>query len=210
MFVDEIGQVAILEFGRYEEVGLFELLRCLEFRRHFNSNGIGQRRTLQLLHLRSHGGGKKESLSFRRNIVQDFNQLFFKIHGQHAIGFIQDEISNLSQMKALGILQVIQQSSGRGNQNMRMTRQGNGLGRAIHASHNTCRGGANALSQPLHHSVDLKGQLSRGGQNERRRGTERILEESLQNGQTKGTRFPRPRFGQANNVATLFQCHGEY
>ena len=146
-----------------------------------------------------HGGRKQHGLPLGGHLLQNTLDLRRKAHIEHAIGLVQHQrIYAIQPHRAL--LQMVNQSSGRGHNDVRVTLDG--LLLHVHggtANQDRCAQlyGAPHLLKRLFH---LQRQLARGQQDKPAPLGRR---ESLDHGQSKRQCLPRPRLRDTDHILSF-------
>ena len=64
------------------------------------------------------------------------HSLLFKIHGQHPVGLVHDQVADRAEREALGVLEVVDHAPGRGDNDVRLARQCDALLHDVHSADN--------------------------------------------------------------------------
>jgi hypothetical protein len=122
ILVQKINQVAILHLRGDENIELLKVGNCLIFLADFHSYWIFQGDTLQFLDLACQRRRKEIRPPILRDDADDTIELLLEILVQQFISFIQHQKFNVIEMKPFGVLQMIQNPSRSGDNNIRFLR----------------------------------------------------------------------------------------
>ena len=132
--VDQVG--VLVHMGDEDVVGLERRDGRVLVGRHADLEGISQRGALEGLDLAGHGGGEEEGAAFAGEELEDLFEDRTEVHVEEAIGFVHDQVLHAAQAEALGLFQVVEQSTGRRNNNVRLLAESNRLRHHVHTTQN--------------------------------------------------------------------------
>ena len=167
-----------------EELGQQVVLGLNGHREHKLVNGVGGRRGGRDLHAGrvahqvgnlAHGllvecGREQQRLALGRRLAHNTANGGQKAHVEHAVGLVQNQHLDLVQV-AGSLLDQIDQTARRGDQDVAAVLEGRGLGLVAHAAHDGHGDMAGDVGNLAGDLVDLLCELARGGDDEHHRAT---------------------------------------
>ena len=167
-----------------EELGQQVILGLDGHREHKLINGIGSRRGGRDLHASriahqvgnlAHGllvecGREQQRLALGRRLAHNTANGGQKAHVEHAVGLVEHQHLDLVQV-ASALLNQIDQTARRGDQDVAAVLEGRGLGLVAHAAHDGHGDMAGDVGNLAGDLVDLLCELARGGDDEHHRAT---------------------------------------
>ena len=168
----------------FEELGQQVVLGLDGHREHKLIDGIGGRRSGRDLHAGriahqvgdlAHGllverRREQQRLALGRRLAHNAADGGQKAHVEHAVGLVEHQHLDLVQV-AGALLDQIDQTARRGDQDVAAVLEGSGLGLVAHAAHDGHGNMAGDVGDLARDLVDLLGELARGGDNEHHRAT---------------------------------------
>ena len=160
----------------------------------------------QIADLVTEGGREQQALFFPGHDSQDLFHVMDKAHVQHAVGFVQYQHLHLAQIQH-ALLQQVQQTTGRGHQNVHTFFDAADLGVHAHAAKNDGGAQFQVLAVGLHRLFHLGRQLAGGGEDQSPDAEaaefvlgSRALAEFVQHGQHEGRGFAGAGLSAAEQV----------
>ena len=106
--------------------------------------------------------------NINNNKGDDDDVLFLEVHGQHPISFVHDQVPNRAKRETLGILEVINHTPRRGDDDVRLACQRDALLHDVHTTDNDRALHTDRRPQCSKLLPNLECKLARGGENEAR------------------------------------------
>lgn len=200
--VEQVHQVGVLVAVAHQHHGLHQVVCGLVLGGHGDAHRAVERGALQLLDLVGHGGGEEEGVALAWDHAQDLVELRAEVEVQQPVRLVHDKILEVLQAEALGVLQVVHNTPGRGHQHVRLAHQVTGLVHHVHAAHDTAGAEPHSGAERIERLLDLVRQLARGRQHERvvrKLGVPQRLQDG--NGERGG--LARAGHGKPNHVFSL-------
>ncbi|CAB3900878.1 hypothetical protein LMG26858_04229 [Achromobacter anxifer] len=153
------------------------------------------------------GGREQQVLALLGQQREDLADVADEAHVQHAVGFVQHQDLDAGQVHGL-LAAVVQQAAGRGDQDVQRLAQRGDLGVDVDAAkhhHGVQRG---VLAVGLHRFLDLRGQLTRRGQDQAARAAGLaqlglLLHQQMQDGQGEACGLAGAGLGGGEQVAAF-------
>ncbi len=141
-----------------------------------------------------------------RQEADDAHDVGDEAHVEHAISFIKDQNFDLIQ-REIFLLKVVEQATGRGNQNLDASAHSGFLLLDVHAAENDGRANAGVFGVGFDGFLNLDRQLARGGEHERadrvacgRRGAVGVLNDPVEDRQRESGGFAGAGLRAAHHV----------
>ncbi len=150
-----------------------------------HGDGVGEDAAGQLADLVGHGGREEEGLALRWHELQDAADVGQEAHVAHAVGFVQHQDLDVSQVDA-AVTGQVQQATRAGDDDLGAAPQRFDLVVFAHAAVDGNAAHPGPLAQVGGDLVDLLGQLARGRQDQGTDAAGWALDQPLQDGQDEG------------------------
>ena len=207
-----IGQEMIeqgaLEAGVHEVDALVDLLDRAALRRDLDLLRVLENFRRKLGDVVRHGGREQQRLAVLRDRGRDATDVADEAHVEHAIGFVEDEEADLSELH-VAALDEIEQTAGRGDQDVDAARQGLDLATVTQAANDGAEAQAEAATIGVEAAGDLDREFAGRRQHEGARalglGALLRLGKKLQHGQRERRRLAGAGLGDAQHVTALQQ-----
>ena len=92
------------------------------------------RGALQGLDLGRHGGGEEVGFTLAGEDFEDFVKDWTEVEVEQTISFVHDEVFEGAEREALGVFQVVKETTWCRDDDVRLLSEGNGLRHHVHAS----------------------------------------------------------------------------
>ena len=197
------GQVLVL--GRHHVVDVVHVLGALVAAAYLYRVGVAQVLLGDALDFAAHGGREEQRAVLLGHALEYGVKVFLETHREHLVGLVEHQVAHVVEHGHLATVHQVDQSAGRGNDDVHPAAQGANLGLDVGAAVD----GQDAhlghvLGKALQVVGYLQAQLARGTEDEHLR-TARGLEplHQLEQRQSVGRRLASSRLGQRHQVLLL-------
>src|SRR5690606_3461995 len=198
-FVDQVDEIGVFVGEGEENVGLEESLDGGVFGGNRDTSGIMKRGTLELFDLGCHGCREEVSVALLWDHFEDLVENGTEVHIEETIGFVHNEVFEVAEGEPFSVFEVVEETTGRRDEDMGSLAKGNSLWHHLHTSDNDGTLDANSSSKSLELFRNLVGQFTGWCEDagEEGRGS---IPESLEDWKSEGGSLSGTGFGKTNHI----------